>query len=259
MTQQGTVELEDEVDFDIGIVNRSPFEVTLDRVSGVGIDLEWEPYSGNETFAPGEDVVVMSASVKGEHPQPQIFVEYTWNDSLGRGKSAISYIEGREIHFRSGSSFLERIPFEYLAIFLGIFAGAVSLVVNDRITKYLQRGTNRQQVYGMLQLAIMEVNHAMMDGAEIRLEMLEAVIKTEGFYQVLARYDLIDQVKELWDEAMRHNRSLNLPGNVQREKELRRAVDTLNGAMQRLSMGWVKYKLEGLFTPPPTAPPRHPL
>jgi hypothetical protein len=240
-TNQGTVGQNNEVEFHLNVANRSPFSLTVNQIEGVGIDLNWHAYSGKDQIGPGDYVILMRADVRGEHPQPQLTIGYSWNDALGKPGSAVNNIIGREISYRSSLNLIDRIPFEVLGIIIGIIAGSLSLLANDWVMRQLQKGTNCRQVFGMLQVVIMEVNHGATNSSEIRVDLLETMIKTEGFYQVLSHFDLVDNVRELWGEASKHNKSLNSPGNIHREKELRKAADTLSKNIPRISMGWIKY------------------
>jgi hypothetical protein len=72
------------------------------------------------------------------------------------------------------------------------------------------------------------------------------VVKNENLYKVLSDFDLEKDVKSLWDTASKFNRGLNTPGNVQREKELRQAIENLEADLPRIPKGRGLYLLSKL-------------
>jgi hypothetical protein len=253
-SKSGTVAKNDEVNFRLTISNSSPFQIIISDkdIHGYGIDLDWTPpTAGNATgmvkIDPGNTELELKAKVTGEHPHPQLSVDYSWIDASGSRRTGSQPVTGDEISLAAGSNWISNIPETTWGIIIGVFAGLLGSLVTDFAIRIKALGANRRQVAGMINLVTLELGLGADRGTAVDMGFSEELLKKEEFYHVIKHFDLLEDVKDVWKTATKFNQGLNSPGNIQREKDLKKAAEQLKNNQGNLAQGWIRYKLGRLL------------
>jgi hypothetical protein len=215
---------------ELWIRNGSPFTLTQVLVSGNGADLTWEAPIALEDILPGQNPrQVFTPTVEGQHPQPQLSIKYAWTDVVGIPYSQTLYVSGDLVALEE--NIVGKVPNELLGIIVGVITGALATLIpkwiEERRSQKRQKEINRENVYGLLRLAVLQSEHAADNGVETSLVLLETIFKEEGLFAIVKEDKLAHNVHDLWKMAERHNTGLSLPGGAQRSKELYEAAQKL--------------------------------
>ena len=238
IARQGTVRKGDRLQVELWIRNGSPFTLTQVRMRGSGADLEWGAPTVLEDILPGKTSRQMSTpTVEGQHPLPQLSIEYAWVDVAGISYTQTLYVSGNPVVLEE--NIIARIPDEVFGIIVGLIAGVLSTffigLVGDWLSRTLQKKVNRRHVRGLLRLITLQSEHAADNGVEIDLAPLETIFKEEGLFTIVEKDRLDQNVRDLWKTAECHNTGLSLPGGAQRSEELRKAARELGRNLDVLS------------------------
>jgi hypothetical protein len=246
--RQGTVREGERLAVELWIRNDSPFALTQVQVYGSGTDLAWEePPTPAEIESGKTYSQALCARVDGQHPRPQLSIEYAWTDVTGVSRAQTRYINAEDVALEE--SFIARVPNELLGIVVGVATGALVTIIpkwiEERRSRKHQQKINRQHVYGLLRLMALQSEYACDNGTFINLAPLEAVFEKEGLFAIAEEDELAQNMRDLWKKAERHNTGLDRPGAAQRTEELRRAagelrnrLDVLGAAEWHKRPGW---------------------
>lgn len=237
IARQGTVRQGDYLQVELWIRNGSPFTLTQVRMRGSGADLAWGAPTVLEDILPGETSrQVLTPTVEGQHPLPQLSIEYAWVDVAGTSYTQTLYVSGDPVALEE--NIIGRIPNGLLGVIVGVITGALATIIPKWIEEWRsrkrQKEANRQHVRGLLRLMALQSEHAADNGVETRLTPLETIFKEEGLFAIVEEDRLAQNVRDLWKTAERHNAGLSLPGGAQRSEELRKAVQELSKNLDRL-------------------------
>jgi hypothetical protein len=206
------------------------------QVRGSGVDLVWGTPIKLNDIPPGEIRQPLTPTVAGQHPRPQLTVEYVWTDVTGASHHRTLSVSGETVPLEQ--SLLGRIPSEAFGILIGVIAGILTTfftgLAGGWVSRILQKRVNRRQVYGLLPLLTLQSEHAADNGVAVELEPLETIFKEEGLFRILEEAKLIENALDLWKTAERHNTGLNQPGGTQRSDELRKSAQALSKKLDKI-------------------------
>ncbi len=230
LATQGTVEREGPLPVELWIHNSSPFTLTQVEAVGSGIDLEWDKQITLQDIPPSKiNIQTLTPTVTGVHPQPQLSVIYSWTDDTGAAHDRTLYVTGEIIAVEEG--IIDKISDQSIGLLLGVAAGVLTTLSTTLsvsvYTRWRQKKSNREQVYGLLYLLIEKSEQAADNGVEVDLESFETIYQQEGLSTILKDDDLTTTAHDLWKTARRYNTGLNQPGGAQRTDELHRAARKL--------------------------------
>ncbi len=237
IVEQGTVQEEDRLSVQVWIRNRSPFTLMLVDVRGNGADLAWEDSISSSTIAASDMFNgVLTATVTGPHPRPQLSTWYTWTDKSGTIYTRTLHLEGKEVAITD--DILDRIPDELFGMIVGLIAGVLSTFLGGWVKDYLaqmsQKRVNQQHVQGLLEMVTRNSEYAANSGEKVALEPLDTIFQEEGLFTVLQKYKLNTDVYNLWSTAKRHNDGLNAPGGAQRAQSLAESAKKVRILLQTM-------------------------
>jgi hypothetical protein len=237
IVSQRTAREGDCLPVELWIRNGSPFALTQVLVSGNGADLTWEAPIALEDILPGQTPrQVFTPTVGGQHPQPQLSIEYAWTDVVGISHSQTLYVSGDLVALEE--NIIRKVPNELLGIVVGVMTGALATLIPKWIEEHRsqkrQKEINRENVYGLLRLATLQSEYAADNGVETSMVPLETIFKEDGLSAIVKEDKLAHNIRDLWKMAERHNTGLSLPGGAQRSKELYEAAQRLIEKMDTL-------------------------
>jgi hypothetical protein len=223
---QGTARKNIALPVELSIHNRSPFTLIQVQVQGNGADLTWDTPVVLRDIQPNNVVhQVLAPTVEGQHPQPQLRIDYTWIDTVGASHTHTLYVSGEAVVLK------ETIPKEFWALLIAVLSGSLVALIPGGIIGWLsrrrQKGVNRTHVRGLLRLMTLQSEHAADNGVTVKLEPLETIFKEEGLFSIVEEDKLAKYARDLWKAAERHNTGLSQPGGVQRSEDLRNAAAEL--------------------------------
>jgi hypothetical protein len=236
IASQGTVRKKAPLPVEIWIHNRSPFTLMQVNVQGNGADLAWGATTTLGDILPGKIVhQVLTPTVVGEHPQPQLSIEYVWMDGTGLSHSQLLHVSGEVLAL--SESIFGRIPNELLGIVVGVVTGALASVipgwVHEERSRKRQKEANRGRMHGLLRLMMFQSGYAADNGGLIDLSPSKIIFEEEGLFIIVEEDGLTQNVHDLLKAAQRYNAGLNLPGGAQRAEELRKAAEELGKKLDR--------------------------
>lgn len=237
LAQKRTARKGEPLSMEVWIRNNSPFTLTVVQMRGIGADLAWDTLPGPFDIPPATTFAEeVAPKVTGQHPQPQLYIEYEWTDSTGNADKQTLYIRGEPLVLEEGviESILGRIPNEVFGIIVGLIAGALTGFVGNWVSRMLQRRTNWQHLHGLLEMMILQAEHAANSGVPLDLTPLKTVFENEELFTMAEKKRLAQCVRDLWRAAERHNNGLGQPGGAQRTGELRKAEEELGKKLDLL-------------------------
>ena len=138
IARQGTVRKEDRLPVELWVRNRSPFTLTQVQAHGNGADLAWEDPTAPVDIPPGETFrQMLTPTIKGQHPQPQMRIEYVWTDGAGSSYIQALYVSGDTVALKE--SIIDRVPDDLFGIILGLIAGVLSTFFIGLVGDWLSR------------------------------------------------------------------------------------------------------------------------
>jgi hypothetical protein len=233
----GVTRINDTFTTTLWIKNRTPFTLTDIQVQDLGGAVGWRNLPTVIAILPNEaQALPMSGSVSDVAFQPSLGIAYDWQDDLGRAHHHTTHLTGAAYSLRP--NFWVDIPRDIFAIFLGVFSSVVTTfftrLVEDWIRRREEEEDNRQRAYGILNLTVLHVIHAIQRGTQVSLEMLEEVFTDEGLHEVLVKDQLLKDVKILWKRVEEHNTELTKPGGSYRTARLKDAVEQIRDKLSRV-------------------------
>jgi len=237
ISRQGTVRKGDHLPVEFWIRNGSPFTLTQVQMCGCGADLTWGVPMTTLEYIPAGTTFhqMLTPTIEGQHPQPQLSIEYVWTDATGHSYDQILYISGEAVALEE--NIIGRIPDELFTICLGLVAGVLSTLLiglaGDWLSHTLQKKTNRRHVHGLLRLTALQSEHAAENGVEVDLAPIETIFKEKGLFTIMEEDRLAQNARDLWKTAKRHNNGLNQPGGAQRSEELSKAAQKVTDKLDR--------------------------
>jgi len=221
---QGTARKNQTLPVELLIHNGSPFTLTQIGVQGTSADLRWDTPVVRGDIPPNSTANrVLTATVVGQHPQPQLRVDYAWTDAFGASHTHTLYANGEAVALR------EKIPTEFWALLIAVLSGSLVALIPGEIIGWFsrrrQRGVNRSHVQGLLRLMVLQAEHAADNGISVKLEPLETIFREEGLFAIVEEDKLAEYARRLWRAAERHNAGLSQPGGAGRSEDLRKAAD----------------------------------
>jgi hypothetical protein len=231
---QRTVRKGEHLPVELWIRNNSPFTLAQVQVQGAGTDLAWEEPTGPVEIQAGQIYPQsLYAMVDGEYPQPQLVVHYAWTDATGKSHLQSLSVSGEALTLAEVSV---KEPWHTI---LGVLTGSLIVLIpawiQDERSRKRQKKLNRQHVHGLLQLMTLQSKHAANSDIEIDLTPLETVFEDEGLFAIVEEDGLVQNMRDLWEKAERHNTRLDRPGGAQRSKELREVAEKLQDRLDSLS------------------------
>ncbi len=236
-SQQATVAVGRWTDLELRIQNTTPFTLTQMQFRDLGADVRWHlpPEAGD--IGPGETFYTeFRLLVTGPQPRPQLRVDYSWLDDTDSLCDASLYVleDGMSTYPR----FLDRIPLDLFAIFLGVITSALTTLATTRIREKIERENKRydyrQRVSGLLRLSALRALNAAQGGVAIDLSPLEAVFAEQGLFEAMETLGLSIPASNLWKAADEYNSKLELSGGgpratevIHRAKELRDLLESI--------------------------------
>jgi hypothetical protein len=215
-----------EINLTLWIRNSSPQPLTLLKVNGLGNDINWANSKTSGIISPGDvEQFPLMAKITGDNPIPRAYVILSWQDSAGQIRNISYHVEGVPIHI--SESLFSRIPAEVFGLMIGLIAGALSLIVQDRLSRGLKKSALKNQVKGILQMLTWKAEHATQTSLQVDLRMIETLLENEEMYLILKEFEIVDEIKELWRRAEEHNTGLSSQGGSQRSENLRLSVQQL--------------------------------
>jgi hypothetical protein len=121
-------------------------------------------------------------------------------------------------------------------VLIGVAVTLIPSWFQEKGLRKRKKEMNRQHVWGLLRLMVMQAEHAADNGVPIELDPLESIFKEEGLFAILEEEKVAENTRELWKTADRHNTGLNQSGGTQRSKELRQTAQTLSGQLDGLTL-----------------------
>jgi hypothetical protein len=221
--------------------NSSPFTLTGVTLHGMGADLQWEALPSVAKLPPPAAVTLpVTATVKGEHPQPIMMVTYGWQDDAARSRAGRLLVRGQALSVAEiWPHWLEPVrPYvgTVLGFLLGLAASLVTQYVGERRKERQQQRKDQQHVRGLLELCVLETRHAAETTRPVPLEPIEAVYLGErGLYAVAQQLGVHQQMAGLYSEATAYNAGLANPvGASQRLERLKTQTEALDQALRHL-------------------------
>jgi hypothetical protein len=237
LAQKGTARKGEPLSMEVWIRNSSPFTLAGVQMYGAGTDLGWDVLPDAFDVPPTMTLnKKVAPKVTGQHPQPQLRIEYEWTDAAGNDHKRMLYVGGEPVALEEGviESILGRIPNEVFGIIIGLIAGALTGFVGNWVSRILQRRTNWQHLQGLLRMMILQAEQASNSGVPLDLAPLKTVFENEGLFTMAEKKRLAQCVRDLWKAAERHNNGLGQPGGAQRTGELRKAEEELEKKLDLL-------------------------
>ena len=248
IARQGTVRKEDRLPVELWIRNRSPFTLTQVQAHGNGADLAWEAPIAPVDIPSGETFrQMLTPTIKGQHPQPQMRIEYAWTDATGAAHPQSMNVSGKAIVFAKTT--IEDPWRTIISMIIGVLTGSLASLIPASIQEHRsrkrQKEINRQHVHGLLHLMILQSKYAADNGVKIDLTPLETIFKEEGLFAIIKEDGLDQDVRDLWKKAERHNMGLSLPGGTQRMHELKESAGDLKIKLDRVTSGKSRHQNDG--------------
>ena len=236
IAKQGTVRKEDRLPVELWVRNRSPFTLTQVQAHGNGADLAWEDPTAPVDIPPGETFrQVLTSTVTGRHPQPQLSIEYAWVDATRAIHAQSMNISGKDLLFAKTT--IEDPWRTIISMLAGSVISLIPALIQEYRSRKHQKETNRQHVHGLLRLMILQSKYAADNVAKIDLAPLETIFKEEGLFAIIKEDGLDQGVHNLWEKAERHNMGLSLHGGTQRIHELKESVGDLKIKLNQVTSG----------------------
>jgi hypothetical protein len=237
LAQKGTARIGEPLSMEVWIRNNSPFTLTEVQMRGIGADLAWDVSPDAFDVSPATTLhKEIVSQVAGQHPLPQLHIDYRWTDIAGNEHIGMLYVRGESVPLEEGvmKSLLGRIPDEMLSIIVGLVAGVLTAIAGHVVSQVRQRKINWRHLHGLLQMMILQAEHAANSGASLDLTPLKTVFENEGLFTMAEKKRLAQCVRDLWKAAERHNNGLEQPGGAQRTGELRKAEEELKKKLDLL-------------------------
>jgi hypothetical protein len=211
--------------------NSSPFTLDDVRLSALGADLQWGSLPSATQILPWQTISrPITATVIGQHAQPQILLEYTWHDAAQQPHQRTVGLSGPVVVLRE-----ERLSWLYtnvgsamIGFVLGFTGAFLQTWVNSKRDRARQHEIDRDHVFSLLDLTVLQAKQAMLATRRVDLEPLQKLYLGEaGLYTILHEERLAESVVALYKAASDYNDGLDRPGGAQRLFELRHANEAL--------------------------------
>lgn len=217
ITVRGTAQESVPLAVEFWLHNHSPITLTQVQVRGVGVDLTWPELITVTDIVPGQNFhQTLTPTVIGQHPQPQLILDYTWTDLTNTTHHHTAFVNGETIPLVE--NWFSGIPNELFSLVFGVLLGAAVSLVPKTISHFYQKHVNRQHLRMLLIFLISQAEQAAAKSTPVAIERLETIFKEQSV--LIAEGGLTQLLCDLWQVAERHNGGLDRPGGAQRSEEL---------------------------------------